>query len=98
MSDQRITLTNLQQLQPISKLMIKGSIYGSAGYDLASFQKLLLAAKPVDKDDPLLIEWNYSPLYDGTFEHNGIVYSYSLYFGGLGKLETPQGRGYFIYD
>ena len=65
----------------------------------AEFRKLWISAQLIDKNDPLIKNWNYSPWCDGRFQSGDKVYDFDVYLGGLGLLQLPTGQsGYFLLD
>ena len=60
---------------------------------------LLNRSRPISPQDPLLAEWHYGPWCIITFDAPAGRYLLRLCLGGLGILQTPDGkRGWIIAD
>ena len=87
---------NLQQLSIFGATDKNGFSAASKGLSNQEFIELISTAKIVEKEDPKIHNWNYAPLYDGTFVYDNELYSFSIYLGGLGRLNLPNNEfGFF---
>lgn len=83
--------------QPVSQLVLRSFYPGKGSLTERDFLAGFAGARLISPKDPLLLAWNYSPWYSGSFSTPAGLHSFRLYLGGLGYLTLPDGRiGYFM--
>ncbi len=92
------TLSTIPSIKELKELSFSCYPY-SPTIQEEQLKRMWATAKPISANDPMILGWQYSPWIKGTFSTVEGKYTFEIFLGGLGTLDTPNGQwGYFLVD